>query len=68
MEEAENQNYHVYVLYHDLVLVVGKVILREIVVVEAEIENLFDDHVEKEGSFAGSEEVVVVVIELELVR
>ena len=38
--------------------------MREIVVFEA--ENLFDDHVEKEGSFAGSELVVVVVIELEL--
>jgi len=69
-EEEENQNYHVYVLYHDLVPVAGKVILREIVVLEVEIENLFDDHVEKEGSFAGSEllVVVVIVIELELVR
>ena len=43
-------------------------ILREIVVLEAEIENLVDDHVEREGSFAGSELVVVIVIELELVR
>jgi hypothetical protein len=65
VEEAETQNYHVYVLYHDLVLVGGKVILREIVVLE---ENLFDDHVEKEGSFVGSELLFVVVVELELVR
>jgi hypothetical protein len=66
--EEENQNYHVYVLYHDHVLVVGKLTLKEIVVVEGEIENLFYDYVEKERSFEESEEGVVVVVELELVR
>lgn len=63
-----NQNYR-YVLYHDLGLGVEKLILREIVVEEGEIEieNLFDGHVGKEDMSAGSE-VGVVVVELEFVR
>jgi len=68
VEEAANQNYLVYGLYHDLVLEVEKQILREIVALEGEIENLVDGHVGKEDISTGLEVGVVLVVEIEVGR